>query len=725
MKWFVAAFAGVLLGAVGLAAQTQPPAGAAAQPSSTTVPTIRTTAQEVVLDMVFRDKKGKSLKDIRPGEVHVFENGAEQKLNSVRLIEGKTALPLSVAGAPAPAAAAAPLPLDPLREIRLVTLVFEGLDVDGKRFFRQAVKDILAMAPEQNLYFSLMTVDQRLQCIQPFTNDRTELMKSLERSQMWSFIQLQNQSTQVKARLQQAMAGGEPMMQAGGAASAGQAQGVVNYRMAKMQYEMLQAAEAADQQSSLRATLDGLWTLVQAQAEIPGRKVILYFNPWFSVSDMFKEQYKSMIGAANRANVSFYTVDPKGLVTWNQSSGGQDLLKNAAKDAMDKQMRHGVGEVSTWDARQADRTIDSVSFNPLGWLRDLAKQTGGTAIVETNDWKAPLQSAMEEVQTYYEAAYTPQITNYDGKFRDISVKVDRPDVVVHTRSGYFALPPLKSGQQLYAYEWPLLNALGAPAAPNGVVFQAAAERFNDRGPKIEYMVTLEVPMKGLVFKPLPDNKNALVDAAILAVLRDTSGEIVDKFSKDFAVQVQLDKVQAYQLGNLVQTFRTELPPGSYTLETAVMDRNNDKIGVAKNTVSVPEPSTKLSLSDVVVVRRADKVQDDPAQHSADAFYFPGGKIVPTLTDTLKGGPGNFLPFYFTVYPDPTIQDAPKLTMAFYKDGEYLGAAEAPLPPVQKDGRIQYIADLPADKFAPGAYEIKVGISQGASEVERKVKLRVD
>jgi VWFA-related protein len=723
MKWLLATVAGVLLGAAGLSAQTQPPAGAAVQPASTTVPTIRTTAQEVVLDMVFRDKKGKTLKDIRPEEVHIFDDGAEQKLNSLRLIEGKTALPVSPAGAPA--AAAVPLPLDPLREIRLVTLVFEGLDLDGKRFFRQAAKDILAMAPEQNLYFSLMTVDQRLQCIQPFTNNRAELLKSLERSQMWSFIQLQNQSSQVKARLQQTMAGGEPMLQAGGAPGAGQAQSVVNYRMAKMQYDMLQAAETADQQNNMRATLDALWTLVQAEAEIPGRKVILYFNPWFSISDMVKEQYKSMIGAANRANVSFYTVDPKGLVTWNQAGGGQDLLRDAAKDAMDKQMRHGVGEVSTWEARQADRYVDSVSFNPLGWLRDLARQTGGTAIVETNDWKAPLQSAMEEVQTYYEAAYTPQIANYDGKFREVSVKVDRPDVVVHTRSGYFALPPLKSGQQLYAYEWPLLNALGAPAAPNGLIFHAAAERFNDRGPKIEYMVTLEVPMKGLVFKPLADKKNALVDAAILAVVKDDKGEIVDKFSKDFAVQVLLDKVEAYQLGNLVQTFRTELPPGPYTLEAAVMDRNSDKIGVVKDPVSVPEPSTKLSLSDVVVVRRADPVKDDPASHTADAFYYPGGKVVPTLTDTLKGGPGNFLPFYFTVYPDPAIQDAPKLTMAFYKDGEYLGAAEAPLPPVQKDGRIQYIADLPADKFVPGAYEIKVGITQGASEVERKVKFRVD
>src|SRR2546429_5317563 len=50
----------------------------------------------------------------------------------------------------------------------------------------------------------------------------------------------------------------------------------------------------------------------------------------------------------------------------------------------------------------------------------------------------------------------------------------------------------------------------------------------------------------------------------------------------------------------------------------------------KSTVTVPEPSTKLSVSDVVVVRRTDALKDNQI---LDAFYFPGGKVVPTLTRT--------------------------------------------------------------------------------------------
>jgi len=706
----------LLLTACELAAQSQPQ-----QPSADQAPTtIRSTAQEVLLDLVFRDKKGKTIRDLRPEEIHVVEDGVEQNLTSFRLVEGNTGEPAAIA----PGTKAASVGVDPLREIRLVTLVFEGLDADGKRFFRQALKDILDMAPEQNLYFSILTVDQKLHVIQPFTADHAAVLKAVDKSMMWSFTQYETQSTEVKQSLKQMLSGDEPQLQssASGGASAAQVQSLVNYRMAKMQYDMLQAAEATDRTANARMTVDALMTLVRAQSQLPGRKVVLYFNPYLFIPEVVKEQYNNLISTANRSNVSFYTVDPKGLMTESQGNAGRNSLKDAVGEIRSQQMRGGIGEVSVAQARASETAESALRANPLLWLRDLAQQTGGTAIAETNDWKAPLRTVMTEVRTYYEAAYVPHIAIYDGKFRKISIHVDRSDVVAHTGSGYFALPQLKGGQQMYAYELPLLNSLNATAVPSDVAFQVAAERFNDHGPKVEYMVTLEAPLKEMAFAPQPDQKTSMVDAALLAVLKNSNGEIVEKFSKDFAVQVALDKVDAYKEGNLVQTFRTELSPGSYSLEAALMDRNGKKIGVKKSTVTVSRPSDNLSMSDVVVVRRTDVLKDNQI---SDAFYFPGGKVVPTLAHTLKGGPGNILPFYFAVFPDYTVKDAPKLTMAFYKDGQYLGAAEAPLPAPQKDGRIPYIANLPADKFTPGAYEIHMGVTQGGSKVERMVAFQVE
>jgi len=676
--------------------------------------------------MVFRDKKGRTMRDIRPEEIHVSEDGVEQKMTSFRVVEGKTAESLSALKSSAESGS---LSLDPMREVRLVTLVFEGLDQEEKRFFRQALKDILDMTPEQNLYFSILTIDQKLHCIQPFTADHSALVKSVDRSSMWSFIQYSNNSAEVKAELKQILSQGEPQLQGAsgngstGGPSPSQIQSSVSWRMAKIQYDMLQSADTADREYNVRATIDALMTLVRAQSELPGRKVILYFNPWLFITETVKEQYSNLISMANRANVSFYTVDPKGLVTWSQESNGRDWLRGAAGEIRSEQMRGGVGAVSSGQARAAETAEGALRANPLLWLRDLAQQTGGTAIAETNDYRAPLRVAMDEVRAYYEAAYAPHIAAYDGKFRRISVRVDRPDIVVHTRSGYFALPQLKGGQQLYAYEMPLLNALNATSPPLEVAFQAAAERFNDHGPKVEFMVTLEAPLKGLTFAPQPDQKNSAVDAALLAVLKNSNGEIVEKFSKDFAVQVALGDVDAYKAGNLVQTFRTELPPGEYVLEAAIMDRNGSRIGVTKSTVTAPQPSSKLSMSDVVLIRRTDALKD--SNQVLDAFYFPGGKVVPTLSRALKGGPGNVLPFYFAVYPDRSTKNALKLTMSFYKEGQYLGAAEAPLPDAQHDGRIPYIANLPADKFTPGAYEIHIGVTQGSSKAEEKVTVQVN
>jgi len=714
---------------------SQTPGGTqqASTTQTTPSPSIQLNTEEVNLDMVFKDKKGNSVHDIRPEEVHVFEDGVEQHLSSFQYVQG-TANP-----APgSPTSAAGGIPMDPMKELRLVTLVFENFGPEEKRYFHQALEDIIKMAPEQNLYFSVMVIDEKLHMIQPFTNDRAVLMKTVEQSQMWQFIQYQQHSAEVKAELAHELSGGESGSQSSATGDAAIAptisstgnsapsQNVINnsvaWRMNKMQYDMLQQADAANRQADARGTIDALLALVKAEAELPGRKVVLYFNPWLFIPEVAKEQYTYMVSSANRANITFYTVDPKGLVTWSQEGSGRDQLGSAAGETRAVGLSGGQGVVETSQAEAQETAENGVRSNPLLWLQDLSSQTGGRTIGETNDLQAPLRAIMDEVRSYYEASYDPHIAALDGKFRKITVKFDRPGIEVHTRSGYFALPQLAGGQQMLAYEVPLMNAVSSAQPLTDLSFSVSAERFSERGPKIEYMLTLEVPLKELTFAPQPDGKTAVFDAPIMMLVRNSAGEVVDKFSKDFTTGVAQDTVEARKTRNLVQTYHTELAPGTYTLEAAVMDRKGTKIGVQKSSLVVPGATDKLAISDVVVILRTDTIKDTPI---LDPFYLPGGKVTPTLSNKLKGGAGSILPFYFAVYPDPAMKDAPTLTMGFYKDGQYLGSADAPLPPVGKDGRIPYIANLPADKFTPGSYEIRLNVKQGADDAEQKVDFQVD
>src|SRR5580765_8727401 len=126
MKRLFASLTVLLLAALGSAAQSQPQQANPEQSNTT----LRSTAQEVLLDMVFRDKKGKAIRDVRPEEIHVSEDGIEQTLTSFRLIEGNAAEAAATPGTNTATMGR----VDPLREIRLVTLVFEGLDAEGSGF---------------------------------------------------------------------------------------------------------------------------------------------------------------------------------------------------------------------------------------------------------------------------------------------------------------------------------------------------------------------------------------------------------------------------------------------------------------------------------------------------------------------------------------------------------------------------------------------------------------
>jgi VWFA-related protein len=203
MKRSATVFIAMFLYACVLVSQTPGTQPTGSTSTQTGVPSIRLNTEEVTLDMVFKDKKGRAIHDIRPEEVHVFENGVEQHLSSFRPVSSGENL-----SAATPVPSTGGIPMDPMRELRLVTLVFENLDPEGKRFFHQALEDILKMAPEQNLYFSVMVVDEKLHMIQPFTNDRAVLMKTVEKAATWQFIQYQQNSAAIKAELAQTLSSG-------------------------------------------------------------------------------------------------------------------------------------------------------------------------------------------------------------------------------------------------------------------------------------------------------------------------------------------------------------------------------------------------------------------------------------------------------------------------------------------------------------------------------------
>src|SRR5438552_8007048 len=479
----------LLFSACMLAAQE---ASKAPAPQTASQPVIRTGAQEVLLDLIVRDKKGKAVRDLNPNELEVYDEGTLQKVTSFRIVTANDEVGLG--------SGAERKQYDPMRQLRLVSVVFEGLDNESRRMTRQAALEFLKNPLEQNVYMAVFIIDQRLYVLQQFTNDRELLRRAIDTATTRQYTEFANQSAAIRKQLEQVeqnlnIAGTGSQPGRGNPGGGGFGSGMASARMAQMTLNILRYEETLTSDQQSRSSIYSLKAIIREQAGLPGRKTLVYFSGGLTVSEALIQQFRSIIGAANRANVSVYGVDARGLNSDALNTTGTSLLASAADSSRTQQLTDA--SINPDQVKEFDTLRDSIHSNPQQKLDELSTSTGGFMIANTNDFRPLLRRMSEDIETYYELAYAPQITAYDGRFRRVSLKVRRPNVKVQTRSGYFALPP--NEESVMAYEMPLLNALNAATLPRSFQYHAAALHFGRQNDKLEYGLVVEVPMRDMTF----------------------------------------------------------------------------------------------------------------------------------------------------------------------------------------------------------------------------------
>jgi VWFA-related protein len=143
--------------------------------------------------------------------------------------------------------------------------------------------------------------------------------------------------------------------------------------------------------------------------------------------------FRRMLDDANKANVSFYPLDPRGLVVFDTSLA--DELIDVVTDASRLRAR-----------------LDS--------LQNLASATDGIAIVNSNDIDRGLRRVVDDLTSYYLLGYYSTNPKLDGRFRSIKVRVKRPGVDVRARPGYRAATREEVAARASATTIP-----GSPASP--------------------------------------------------------------------------------------------------------------------------------------------------------------------------------------------------------------------------------------------------------------------
>ncbi|HEY7180230.1 MAG TPA: hypothetical protein VIC84_02375, partial [Blastocatellia bacterium] len=227
---------------------------------------------------------------------------------------------------------------------------------------------------------------------------------------------------------------------------------------------------------------------------------------------------------------------------------------------------------------------------------------------------------------------------------------------------------------------------------------------------------LETPLANLTLVADQEKKIYRAHFAMMALLKNVEGQVVQKFSQDYPLEGPIDRLEALKRGNVVFVRNFRLAPGRYTLETAAQDREANRISARRAVIVVPPATRSVSMSSVAVIKRIDQV--DPNVKDADnPLRFEQGKIIPNLGEAIQPKPGSQLSFFFVVYTASGVNEKPGLTLEFLLDGQVIARATPELTQPDAQGRIAYIASSPTETFKAGRYELRAVVTQGQQAVE--------
>ena len=693
----------VLLSAAALAASPQQP------PRSEAAPVFPSGTQAVVLDVVARDRRGRTVSDLRPEEIEVLEEGKPRPIIGFRFVERTPLPPPAAPGAPTPAPAA-----EAPRHSMLVTLVFDALDQQGRVFARDAALELLRAENRPDLLLSVFYVGNRLQLLQQFTTDRQALAAAVERAcsvldpkgvvpgpettdRVTAAADTANDRAQATGAA--AMAGGD----AAAGAAAGQA--AAEAGMANMELRAVEMAQNLERSQRGNGSLFALFALARQQQRLAGRKAIVYFSEGLEVPNQLEPLYRSVVSESNRANLSVYAVDARGLLTTSGNEAAKRDLLKSMETVRRQVLSRGGRAVTREDVLAGEVAEDAITLNVQGMLGALSESTGGRLIANSNDVRTGLDRALGDMAGYYEVTYDPQLASFDGAFRRISVKVKRPGVSVLSREGYFALPP-GEGSVDFPWELPLLKALKSSPPPRDFETHASAYRFGPEGSEVRHTLVAEVPLGGLSFEGRGGTRKA--HFSILAVVRDAQGAVREHFSQDSPVEAPEKDVEALRRGNAVFSRSFTVPPGRYSLEFVVLDQVAKRASVRKSVLVVAPPRPGLVLSSVAVVKRTEPVPEG-ALESSDPLRNGSNRIVPFVGEpTFQAG--ETVSLFLVAYRAGARTVG--LTLEFSRDGAVVGRSSVELPLPDSSGRVPYVASVPTQSLAPGRYEVSAVVRAG-------------
>ncbi|MGH9529953.1 MAG: hypothetical protein ACRD2S_08565, partial [Terriglobales bacterium] len=444
---------------------------------------------------------------------------------------------------------------------------------------------------------------------------------------------------------------------------------------------------------------------------------VIYFAQGMKLDSDGKDMLRSIIGTANRGDVTIYAIDTNAI----DPGAGQGLMATVAiGNVMSNNAMHPPptgpdaphGPYGAGLATQISDQLVRVENEGLAGYRDplleLAAATGGAYIGAADSLKKPLQLLIKDMTTYYEASYVPSIQSYDGRFRAVIVRPARKGFKIQSRAGYFALPP-DSDSGMRPFEVPLLKILSEPRLPSDLNFRSGVFRMGDLPDGNANELAVEVPLSELQIHEDADTRLFSVHLAIMTQIKNKAGEVIKHFGEDISPHGALESIDEARSKVITMQRHFSASPGEYSLETAILDINSGKASATRATFEILRAPNGPSLSDMALVLRTDPFKPDA--DPLEPLRYENSRIVPDLSGDINNKTKG-ISFFFLIHPDSQASEPARLAMEVLRNGDPIANMPLPLRKITGLGVVPYLASIQDASLPAGHYDVTATLTQG-------------
>ncbi len=540
---------------------------------------MKVNAELVLTNVVVRDAKtGQPVRGLKQSDFTIYENGKKQQIATFDFQSVDMATPLNEATvtghaagqSPRTPAEAAVKPQD-LRNHRLIVFFFDLTSMQPEDLDRSvdAAKDFLRKKLAPADLVALVSLGDTLKVDQDFTADRDLLI---------------NEVGMYNGTEGQGFAGGAT-------ANSNQVEDTTGYTPDESDYNDLNTDRE----------LFALRTVAKSLERITEKKSLLYFSGGIQRDGIENQaSLRAAINAAVRANLAVYSVDTRGL-----------QVITATGDASTGSMR-GSG------AYNGGALLNNMNanFDTQETMATLSSDTGGKAFFDSNDFAPAFAQVQKDTSEYYAIGFHSTDPRRDGRYRKLSIKVNRPGVKLEYRPGYYAPSDFKhSGKEDREQELQDQLDSDLPATDMAVYLDALYFRLDEN--RFYVPVSLIVPGSQIPFVKGGDKDKATLDII---------GEVIDEVKRPIGharetVKLNLDQSLGARQKNIQYTTSFNLPPGKYHLKFVVRENQTGRMGSFEADIVLPEmKKMPLKMSSILLASaRQPSKQQSPLVRNGQEY----------------------------------------------------------------------------------------------------------